>query len=108
MAKLERTVNGDFDKILDKIQRGILNGSISATLEEESDFRIGDARCSVRVFERFSFSSQSRVSMSLTLFQNAGSPVYITATTSGGSRARFVKMNTLGEDAFLEKLTELL
>lgn len=108
MAKLERTVNGDFNKVLDKIQHGILNGSISATLEGESDFRIGDARCSVRVFERFSFIGSNRVSMSVTLFQNADSPVYITATTSGGSQARFIKINTLGEDAFLEKLTELL
>lgn len=38
MAKLEQTVYGDFNQILNKIQTGILNGSMSASLEESSDF----------------------------------------------------------------------
>ena len=54
MAKLETTVRGDFSQVLHKITDGILNGSMTATLEDSSDFRSGDARCSVRVFERYS------------------------------------------------------
>ena len=54
MAKLEHTLNGNFDQVLRKIEDGILNGSMSASLEDSSDFRSGDARCSVRVFERYS------------------------------------------------------
>ena len=49
MAKLETTLNGNFGQILSKIEHGIVDGSISASLEESSDFRSGDARCSVRV-----------------------------------------------------------
>lgn len=47
MAKLEKTLNGDFYSILHNITDGILNGSISASLEDSSDFRSDDARCSV-------------------------------------------------------------
>ncbi len=43
MAKLERTLNGDFHSILNRIFDGILNGSFSASLEESSDFKSGDA-----------------------------------------------------------------
>ena len=53
MAKLEKTLYGDFDNILSKIETGIMNGSASASLEDTSDFYDGDARCSVRVFERY-------------------------------------------------------
>ena len=38
MAKIERSINGDFDQVLSNIENGILNGSMSATLEDASDF----------------------------------------------------------------------
>ena len=108
MAKLEQTVNADFDQLIQRIEDGIVNGSLSASLEDSTDICDGDARCSVRVFERYSYAGGNRVSLNVTLFQNAGGPVYITAITSGGSQAMFFKINTLGEEAFLDKLRELL
>ena len=35
-------------------------------------------------------------------------PVQLSAITAGGSQAVFFKINTLGEEAFLDKLIELL
>lgn len=69
MAKIERYINEDFDQLLSKIEDGIINGSMSATLEDASDFRSGTARCSVRVFERYSYAGGNRVSLNITLFQ---------------------------------------
>ncbi len=108
MAKLERTLHADFDQLLGRIEDGILNGSTSATLEDSSDFYSGGARCSVRVFERFSYTGSNRVSMNVTLFQNAGDIIHLSAITSGGSQAMFFKINTFGEKAFLDKLEEIL
>ena len=108
MAKLEETLNEDFDLLLARLEDGILHGSMSASLEDASDFRCGDARCSVRVFERFSYAGSNRVSMNVTLFQKEGSPVYLSAITAGGSQAMFFKVNTWGEEAFLDKLKEIL
>ena len=107
MAKSEWTLSGDFDALLQKIETGILQGSMSASLEAASDFREGGARCSVRVFERYSAIGSNRVSMSVTLFQN-GDEIHLSAITAGGSQAMFFKLNTMGEEAFLEKLRELL
>lgn len=76
MAKLQRILRGDFDSVLHRIEDGILRGSISARLEDSSDFSMGDVR--------------------------------ISAITAGGSTAMFFKLNTFGEEAFLEKLKELL
>lgn len=108
MAKLERTLRGNFNQILRNIEDGILNGSMSASLEEASDFRSGDARCSVRVFERYSYTGGNRVSLNVTLFQNGSDAIHLSAITSGGSQAMFFKINTWGEEAFLDKLRELL
>ena len=108
MAKLEQTLQGNFDQWLSRIEKGILEGSMSASLEESSDFRSGAARCAVRVFERYSWTGSNRLSLSVTLFQNGDGPIYLSAATSGGSQGVFFKVNTLGEEAFLEKLQELL
>lgn len=81
---------------------------MSASLEESSDFRSGAARCAVRVFERYSWTGSNRLSLSITLFQNGDGPIYLSAASSGGSQGVFFKVNTWGEEAFLEKLQELL
>ena len=108
MAKLEETRYEDFDRLLQRIEQGILEGSVSASLEDASDFRSGDARCSVRVFERFSYAGGNRVSLNVTLFQVGNEPVRLSAITAGGSQAIFFKINTWGEEAFLDKLREIL
>ena len=109
MAKLEVTIpNADFNELLCRIEDGILNGSASATIEDASDFYSGDARCSVRVFERYSMMGGNRVSMNVTLFQNKFDDIHLSAITSGGSQAVFFKLNTLGEESFLDKLPAII
>lgn len=108
MAKLEQTIYGNFDQLLSQIEDGIINGSVSASLEDSSDFYEGGSRCSVRVFERYSYMGGNRVSMNVTLFQVGNGPIHLTAITAGGSQALFFKVNTFGEEAFLDKLREIL
>ena len=107
MAIFERTLTGDFDVLLKKVEKAVLDGSLSATLEESADYRTPQGRCSVRVFERYSYTGGNRVSMSVTLFQ-AGEEIHLCAITSGGSQAVFFKVNTWGEEAFLETLEDAL
>ena len=104
MAKLEQTVSGDFYELLRKIENGIQNSSMSASLEEFSDFESGTARCSVRVFERYSYVGDNRVSLNVTLFQNGSGPIQLSAIAAGGSQAMLFKINTWGEEAFLDAL----
>lgn len=108
MAKLEKTLSGNFNMILHKITDGILNGSVSASLEDRSDFSDGGSRCSVRVFERYSAFGNNRVSMSVTLFQAGDGPIRLSAITAGGSQAMFFKVNTIGEEAFLDTLRSII
>ena len=107
MAKLTRTLSGDFDRILETVKNGVLDASLSASLEEEWSAEEGGARCAVLVFERYSYTGANRVSMNVTLFQSGGS-VQLCAVTSGGSQATFFKINTLGEEAFLATLQDVL
>ena len=107
MAILEKKYRGDFDALLRKVEKAVLDGSVSATLEESADYRTPQGRCSIRVFERYSYAGGNRVSMSVTLYQS-GSSIRLCAITSGGSQAVFFKVNTFGEESFLETLIEAL
>lgn len=105
MAILEKKFRGDFDALLKKVEKAVLDGSASATLEESADYATPQGRCSVRVFERYSYAGGNRVSMNVTLFQ-AGEEIQLCAITSGGSQAMFFKVNTWGEESFLETLED--
>ena len=105
MAIFEKTIrNQNFDTLLRKLEHAIPDSSWSAELEAGSDFKDGSAR----VFERYSMVGGNRLSLTLTLFQNGDEPIRLSAIAAGGSQAVFFKMNTLGEDAFLEDVKQLL
>ena len=107
MAKYECTITGDFDSVLRRLHDGVMNGSASASYEDGSDYRSGDFRCAVRVYERYSWSGGNRVSLSVTLF-GVGDELMLSAITAGGSQAMFFKVNTWGEEAFLDSIRETL
>ena len=107
MAKMTAHLSGSFASWLSKIENGIVNGSVSASLEESDDSQMGDTRCSIRVFERYSFMGGNRVSLTVVLFGRDGN-IHLTAIAAGGSQAMFFKINTFGEEAFLDCLREIL
>ena len=101
MAMLERTLTGNFDQVLRTLDQAILNGSMSASYEDGSDWEANGVRCAVRVFERYSWTGGNRVSMNVTLV-GSGDELFLSAITSGGSQAMFWKVNTIGEESFLD------
>ena len=107
MAKLEKTLNEPFDRVLRRVEEAVMQ-SVSATLEDSCDWRTENSRCAVRVYERYSYMGGNRVSMNVTLFQAGKGPVKVCAITSGGSQAMFFKLNTWGEESFLETLDRAL
>ena len=107
MAKLERTLTGDFDDILWRLDQAVLNGSMSASLEDSSDFTVGPVRVAVRMYERYSALGGNRVAMCVTL-AGEGDRLHLTAITAGGSQAMLFKMNTFGEEAFLDTLARVV
>lgn len=107
MAKLETVLTGRFDDAVEKVVRGVLDRSVTATLEEESDWSEGNVRCAVRILERYSAFGGNRLSLNLTFFGTDGR-ICLTAASAGGSQAMFWKVNTLGEESFLDTVRDTL
>lgn len=107
MAKYERKFKGDFDEVLGVCEDAILKGSMSASFEDGSDFEANGVRLAVRVYERYSMFGGNRVSLNVTLIGN-GEEIFLSAITSGGSQAMLFKVNTIGEESFLETLSTVI
>lgn len=112
MAKYEKTFTGNFEQVLNVIHQGILEGSVSASYEDGSDYEKNGLRCAVRVYERYSSLGSNRVSLNVTLVGTAQEEgeqqLFLSAITSGGSQAIWFKLNVLGEESFLECLKEII
>jgi hypothetical protein len=103
MAKYENNFEGDFSEVLEWVDNDISSGSISASFEDGSDITVEQVKVAVRVYERYSMIGGNRVSLNVTLVGN-GRDLFISAITSGGSQAVLFKINTLGEESFLDML----
>ena len=68
---------------------------------------MGDTQVAMRMYERYSWSGGNRVAMSVT-FVGQADRVHITAITAGGSQGMFFKLNTFGEESFLDTLAVFL
>lgn len=107
MAKYEYRFQGNFDTALRFLHDGILGGSVTASFEDGSDYAAGGVRCAVRVYERYSVAGSNRLSLTLTLM-GQDRDLFLSAIAAGGSQGMFLKFNTFGEEAFLDKVRELV
>ena len=103
MAKYEKQLTGDFDAVLSRLFDAVMNGSMSASYEDGSDWEANGMRCAVRVFERYSWAGGNRVSMTLML-TGYGNSLFLSAITSGGSyRQCFGKSTPWERKAFWKR-----
>ena len=107
MAKYERHLHGDFDSLLQTLDSEILGRSISASFQGGSDFTMGNVRCAVRVYERYSLIGSNRLGANITLL-GSGEDLFLSVISSGGSQAVFFKINTWGESAFTENIANIV
>jgi hypothetical protein len=101
MAKYEKKFTGDFNDLVACLHDNIMRGSASVSYEDGSNYMVGDTRLAVRVYERYSMAGGNRVSLSVSIIAS-GNDIFLSAITSGGSQAVFFKINTLGEETFLD------
>ncbi|MCL2090507.1 MAG: DUF6054 family protein [Micrococcales bacterium] len=102
MARVEYVLYGNFDDIVAHVTQGVLDGSLSASLEDGSDIRVGRTRCALRVFERYSMMEKGPVSLSVVMV-GGEEGVHLSAIPAGGDQG-LLGGATIGEKRFLDTL----
>ncbi len=98
--KYEIKLNMGFDKVYSYIKNNFKNISESVTIENESKIERNNLKISFLTYERYSYFGGNRVSLTV-LVVGDEFRTDIHMVTSGGSRAVFFKINTVGEERFL-------
>ena len=80
---------------------------MSARLEDQSNYTCNGVQCAVRVFERYSMMGGNRLSLNINLV-GKDEQLFLSAITAGGSQAVLFKINTFGEEAFLDCIRDVV
>lgn len=106
MGKFECMIPGgyDFDETLKFFHDHLSNSSVTASYEDGSDYRAGNLRVAVRVYERYTLMGDNRLSMTVTL-ASGGENIFASAITAAGG-VGLVKFWGWGEDSYLEHFIE--
>lgn len=97
----------EFEWLVQFVESKILAGSMSASLEEKTFFELNGIKTVMMGFERYSYIGSNRVSLTVNLSCD-GKNIMVVGFTTGGSQAAIFKINTIGEDTFLDKFKECI
>lgn len=107
MSKCQYHLKGQFKHVCDYIKKELIETSWSASLEEEEYIQVHDTNIGIIVFERYSYTGKNRLSLHVTVIEN-NQDIQVIGMSSGGSQGVIFKINTFGEDAFLDKLKQIM
>lgn len=108
MAKRVWTINRNIEDTKKIVKNAVLK-SISADLEDEEVTSSEHFINVFQVYERYSWASNNRLSLSVNMISEPNSNVTkVTAISAGGSTAMFLKINSIGEHSFLNSLDDEL
>uniref|UniRef100_UPI0028A25304 DUF6054 family protein n=1 Tax=Anaerotignum sp. TaxID=2039241 RepID=UPI0028A25304 len=85
MAKYEKCVHGDFDKILEQLNEDIFKIGLSIELVDKSNYEYENVKVAIRVYDKYFMRNSSRASLNVTVIDSGGE-VYISAIGAGGGK----------------------
>ncbi|MHC0035322.1 DUF6054 family protein [Pseudoneobacillus sp. C159] len=97
MAKYEKSIIGQFEKVVNHLENDISNSGISMKLVDESNYTIGDTKIAVRVYDKYFMRNGNRASLSLTVVGNNNN-IYISAIGAGGGQGVFLNFSLGAEN----------
>lgn len=101
MAKFEKTIIGEFETVVNRLENDIGNSGISMKLIDESNYTMGNSKIAVRVYDKYFMRNGNRASLSLTIV-GFGSNIFISAIGAGGGSGVFLSFSLGAEDELVE------
>ncbi|MFW2489018.1 DUF6054 family protein [Clostridium chromiireducens] len=108
MAKYEKTISGQFEKVLYRLENDIAGSGITMNLVDKSNYTSGDTTVAVRVYDKYFMRNGNRASLSLTVVGN-GRDIFVSAIGSGGGQGILFNFSLGAESdmvAIVEKSVE--
>lgn len=101
MAKFEKTITGNFEEVLNRLQNEIINSGMSMELVEESNYSSGNTNIAVRVYDKYFMRNGNRASLSLTVAGH-GNDIFISAIGAGGGQGIIFNFSLGAEEELVD------
>lgn len=101
MAKYEKVIMGQFEQVVNYLQKDIERSAMTMNLVEASNYSSGQTNIAVRVYDKYFMRNESRASLSLTVVGD-GNEVFISAIGAGGGKGIFFNFSLGAEDDMVE------
>lgn len=105
MAKYEKTITGQFESVINRLQEDIINSGITMNLVDESNFTFEDTNIAVRVYDKYFMRNGNRASLSLTVVGH-GNDIFISAIGAGGGQGIIFNFSLGAEDDMVAVVEE--
>lgn len=101
MAKYEKTIVGNFEEIVNRLQNEIINSGMSMELVDESNYSSGDTNIAVRVYDKYFMRNGNRASLSLTVAGHCND-IFISAIGAGGGQGIIFNFSLGAEEELVD------
>lgn len=97
MAKYEKAIVGQFEKVVNHLEYDISNSGVTMQLVDQSNYINGETRIAVRVYDKYFMRNGNRASLSLTVV-GSDSNIFVSAIGAGGGQGIFFNYSLGAED----------
>ncbi|MBQ6653904.1 MAG: hypothetical protein IJM79_00025 [Erysipelotrichaceae bacterium] len=106
----QKTVEGNFDEIVERITQGIMSSRTGYSVTEEANYQTHGHKVAVRMIQRFASTIGERVALQLTFIQQDDEQVEVCGIASGFEGLLFLHSPSGQKEAIetLKKITEEL
>ena len=106
----QKTVEGDFDEVVEKITQAIMSSRSGYSITEQADYETNGHKVAVRMIQRFASTIGERVALQLTFIQQDDQQVEVCGIASGFEGLLFLHSPSGQKEAIetLMKITEEL
>ncbi len=101
MAKYEKTITGQFEEVVNQLQKDINNSGITMNLVDESNYTISETKIAVRVYDKYFMRNGNRASLSLTVV-GSNDNIFISAIGAGGGSGIIFNFSLGAESEMVE------
>ena len=107
MAKYERTITGQFEDMIYRLQKAIESSALTMNLVDESNYSSGDTKIAVRVYDKYFMRNSSRASLSLTIAGH-GNQIFISAIGAGGGQGVLFNFSLGAEEQMVDVIRKCI
>lgn len=105
MAKYEKSIKGEFEEVVRRLQDDIENSGMSVNLVDESNFTTAGTQIAIRVYDKYFIRNGNRASLSLTVVGNDNN-IFISAIGAGGGQGVIFNFSLGAEDELVAIVEE--